>query len=271
MAATAHPQIFGILNITADSFSDGGQYLQPDKALAQAQRLVQGGADVLDIGPASSHPDSQPVDAATEIDRLAAVWPGLCELNVQLSIDSFQTATQAWAIHQGVDWLNDIHGFADPSLYPLLADSDCRLVVMHALQAQGAARRQPPPDEDIWDVVLRFFDRRLTALADAGIASSRLVLDPGMGFFLGDRPEPSLRMLSKLAALKAHFDLPVLVSVSRKSFLRHISGRSVEDSGPVTLAAELWAAQSGVDYIRTHDVAQLRDALAVTDMLQQSQ
>lgn len=270
MARAAHPQIFGILNITADSFSDGGKYLEPESALAQAQRLVQGGADVLDIGPASSHPDSQPVEAETEIERLATVWPQLRELGMPLSVDSFQTATQAWALQQQVDWLNDIHGFADPSLYPRLVDSDCRLVVMHAIQSQGAARRQPPPEEDIWDVVVDFFTRRLAALTDAGIAASRLVLDPGMGFFLGDRPEPSLHMLSKLDELRKHFDLPVLVSVSRKSFLRHISGRTVEQSGPVTLAAELWAAQSGVDYIRTHDVAQLRDALAVTAMLKQS-
>ena len=257
------PCLFGILNITTDSFSDGGAYLDSEKALEQALTLHAGGAKIIDIGPASSHPDSTPVSAQTEIDRLTTIVPALKALNISISIDSYQSQTQRWALQQNVDWMNDIHGFADPALYSDLASSDCRLVVMHAIQSAGAATRSAPPAGDIFDHICRFFDTRLTELMKAGIDQTRIVIDPGMGFFLGDTPEPSLTMLARIDELKKIFGLPVLVSVSRKSFLRALSGRSVEESAPVTLAAELWAAAKGVDYIRTHDPSQLSDALKI--------
>ena len=257
------PCLFGILNITTDSFSDGGAYLDSEKALEQARTLHAGGAEIIDIGPASSHPDSTPVSAQTEIDRLTTIIPALKALNIPISIDSYQPQTQRWALQQNVDWMNDIHGFADPALYSDLASSDCRLVVMHAIQSAGAATRSAPPAGDIFDHICRFFDTRLTDLMKAGIDQTRIVIDPGMGFFLGDTPEPSLTMLARIDELKKIFGLPVLVSVSRKSFLRALSGRSVEESAPVTLAAELWAAAKGVDYIRTHDPSQLSDALKI--------
>ncbi|EJW21457.1 dihydropteroate synthase [alpha proteobacterium IMCC14465] len=257
------PGLFGILNITTDSFSDGGAFLEPEKALEQALSLQAGGADIIDIGPASSHPDSAPVSAQTEIDRLTAIVPDLQSRGITVSIDSYQTQTQRWALQNNVDWMNDIHGFADPGFYPELASSDCRLIVMHAIQSAGAATRTAPPEGDIFDHICRFFDARLAALTKAGISQDRLVIDPGMGFFLGDRPEPSLTMLARIGDLKTTFGLPVLVSVSRKSFLRVLSGRSVSESAPVTLAAELWAAAKGADYIRTHDPSQIRDALKI--------
>ena len=257
------PCLFGILNITTDSFSDGGAYLDSEKALEHARTLHAGGAEIIDIGPASSHPDSTPISAQTEIDRLTTIVPTLKALNIPISIDSYQTQTQRWALQQNVDWMNDIHGFADPALYSDLAASDCRLVVMHAIQSAGAATRTAPPAGDIFDHICRFFDTRLTELTKAGIDQTRIVIDPGMGFFLGDTPEPSLTMLARIDELKKIFGLPVLVSVSRKSFLRALSGRSVEESAPVTLAAELWAAAKGVDYIRTHDPSQLSDALKI--------
>lgn len=260
MTKTA-PKILGILNITSDSFSDGGEFLEPAAALAHAKHLIASGADILDIGAAASSPDSQTVTAEVEIARLASVLPDLQKMGIALSIDSYCTQTQNWALAQGVDWLNDIHGFADATLYERLADSDCRLCVMHAIQSAGAATRDPAPTDDILAHVLRFFDRRLNLLEKAGIARARLVLDPGMGFFLGNQPAPSLHMLAHIDRLKAAFGLPVMVSVSRKSFLRTISKQSIEECASITLAAELWAAALGVDYIRTHDVAQLRQAL----------
>ena len=257
------PKILGILNMTADSFSDGGQFLSPDKAVAQAQALAQGGSDIIDIGPASSHPDSTPVSPQTEIERLASVLPHLMAEGLEISIDSYQPETQLWAMQQGVAWLNDIQGFANPHVQEALVDSSCGLFVMHSIQSAGPAKREPVPEGDILDIVTRFFEQRLTEFDRHGIARDRLVLDPGMGFFLGNDPEPSVRVLSHIEWLKQAFDLPVLVSVSRKSFLRVLSGRSVDESGPVTLAAELWAAGHGVDYIRTHDSRQLGDALAL--------
>ena len=255
------PKIFGIVNITNDSFSDGGQYLAPEKAIAHAQYLVDVGAAVLDIGPASSHPDAGAVTPAEEIARLQGVWAPLKALPASLSVDSFQLETQRWAIAHGADWLNDINGFAEPSLYDELADAPCRLVVMHAIQSKGIARRAPAPDGDIWDHILRFFETRLKALEEAGIARDRLVIDPGMGFFLGNDPQTSLQVLGGLARLKQAFDAPVLICASRKSFLRAIADVSLAEVGPVSLAAELLATAQGVDYIRTHEVAPLAQAL----------
>ena len=256
-------QIFGIVNITADSFSDGGDFLEPQAALAHADKLIEDGAHVLDIGPASSHPDAGDVSAQTEIERLQAVWAGLKAKNLPLSIDSFQPATQRWAMAQGADWLNDINGFQHVDLYDELADYDGRLVVMHAIQSKGIATREAPPAGDIWTHIFKFFDHRLTALEKAGIARSRMVLDPGMGFFLGNVPDVSLAVLAGLNRLKSEFGLPVLVCVSRKSFLRALAGVSVTQSGPISLTAELMAAERGVDYIRTHAPRPLADALAL--------
>jgi dihydropteroate synthase type 2 len=260
-------QIFGILNITADSFSDGGDFLSPDAALAQARKLIDDGAHVLDVGPASSHPDAGDVSPETEIARLSAIWPELQRLGAPISVDSFQPETQQWAMAQGAAWLNDINGFAEPSLYDALAEYDGKLVLMHAIQSKGIATRQDPPEGDIWPHILRFFEARLEALSKAGVASDKITLDPGMGFFLGNKPETSLNVLAGLQRLKSEFGLPVLVCVSRKSFLRALADVGVADSGPISLAAEMLAAAQGVDYIRTHNAKQLADALLLRDRL----
>ena len=261
---TAHrPHIFGIVNITEDSFSDGGQFLNPEAAIAHAADLLAAGADVLDIGPASSHPDARDVSADEEIERLSAIWPDLRAMGCALSVDSFQPETQKWALAQDADWLNDINGFCDPQMQELLADSSCSLVVMHAIQAKGIATRAAPPDGDIWEHILAFFDARLEALTRAGVDPSRCVLDPGMGFFLGNRPETSWVVLRHIDRLKKAFDLPVLLSVSRKSFLRALADCPPDAAGPASLSAELFAARQQVDCIRTHDVGQLNQALKV--------
>ncbi len=260
---TASPTLFGILNVTADSFSDGGKYLETDAALAHAQALMAQGADVIDLGAASSHPDSADVGAAAEIIRLARIVPQLLEAGITVSVDSFEPDVQLWALGQGVQYLNDIQGFPHSDIYPALASASARLVVMHGVQGRGRARRQDVPADQIWDRIFSFFDERLAALAAAGIARERLVLDPGMGFFLGTDPEVSLEVLRHIDRLEARYGLPVLISVSRKSFLRAMTGRDVADIGPATLAAEIFAVAAGAGYIRTHAPGALRDALAV--------
>lgn len=251
--------ILGILNITDDSFFDGGKYLEPAAAIAQGRALAADGAGVLDIGAASSNPDSRGVAPEVEIARLQSVLPALA--GVPLSIDTFSLPVQRWALAQGVAYLNDIEGFADPVLYPALAAAPARLIVMHSVQQGGAATRVDIPPHAIMEQLVRFFDARLAALEAAGIARDRLILDPGMGFFLGTDPETSFTVLRRLGELKIRYRLPLLVSVSRKSFLRRLTGRSAEESGPVSLAAELFAIRQGADYIRTHAPGPLRDAL----------
>ena len=259
-------QILGILNITEDSFSDGGKFLSADAALAHGLKLMGEGADILDIGAASSNPDAKRIAPATEIARLQSVLPALKQKGAALSIDSFEPSVQRWAMGEGVAYLNDIHGFAAPSLYPELAASPCKLIVMHAIQNEGAATRSDVPAEAIFDRATSFFEKRLDTLTRAGIAAHRLILDPGMGFFVGSDPENSLTLLRRLPDLKARFGLPLLVSVSRKSFLRKITGQS-DPAGPAVLAAglaaELYAFLQGADYLRTHAPGPLKAALAV--------
>jgi dihydropteroate synthase type 2 len=261
------PQIVGIVNITADSFSDGGQYLAPDAALEHALRLRAEQADVIELGPASSHPDAARVTADQEQARVAPVLEALAEQGVPVSVDSFLPETQRFALARGASYLNDIQGFPTPDLYELLAASDCRLVVMHSMQRSGPATRLKADPPTVLASIDRFFDQRLGALEAAGIDRERLIIDPGLGYFVGSDPEPSLAILAGIPPLKARFGVPVLVSPSRKSFLRSVVGRDIEGVGPATLAAELYAAAHGADYVRTHDVGALRDALTVTDAI----
>jgi dihydropteroate synthase type 2 len=261
------PSILGILNITEDSFSDGGRYLAPDAAIARARALHEKGAGIIDLGAASSNPDATPVDPAIEIARLRPVVAALKAAAIPVSVDSFSPTVQRWALGEGVEYLNDVRGFPDPVLYPALAAGDARLVVMHAVQEGARAERVRVAPASILDRVLGFFERRIAALEAAGIGRARLILDPGMGFFLGTDDEASYSVLRALPRLRAAFGLPVLVSVSRKYFLRRLTGRAPLEAGAATLAAELFAADRGADYIRTHDPGALRDGLLVRHAL----
>jgi dihydropteroate synthase type 2 len=270
MALSAPMKILGILNITSDSFSDGGKYLEPHAAIFHAQAMAQSGAEIIDIGAASSHPDAQAVAPEVEIARLASVVPELKAKGLSLSIDSFAIEVQRWALEQGVDYLNDIHGFPDASLYPELAGSNAGLIVMHMVQARGVAVRTEVASGEIFDRITAFFDSRIQALTKAGIARDRLILDPGMGQFLGSDPENSLIVLRRLPELKARYGLPLLVSLSRKGFLRKLAGRPVTEAGAASLAAELFAQAQGADYIRTHAPGPLKDAVKVLKTIDKS-
>lgn len=259
----SQPQLFGILNITEDSFSDGGRFLAPDAALAQAEKLIGNGADVLDIGGASSNPNAQPVPVETEIARLRPIVGEGKKRGWAISVDSFAPETQRWALSEGVQYLNDIQGFPYPEHYPALARAEAKLIVMHSVQELGPAKRIETDSKTILDRIVAFFDRRVSALTNAGIARERLILDPGMGFFLGASPEVSLTVLEGLPQIRAAFGLPLLVSVSRKGFLRKLTNRPVAEIGPASLAAELYAARHCADMIRTHDPKAIRDALTI--------
>ena len=258
------PQIVGIVNITADSFSDGGRFLDPRAALAHARRLAADGADIVELGAAASNVAANPVPPAEEIRRLDAVLAALAGSGTPLAVDTSQPETQRFALARGVAYLNDIRGFPDPGVYPDLAAGDCRLVVMHAVTGEGRARRIDLGPGEVWRRIEGFFAERVARLSAAGIARERLILDPGMGFFVSTRADASLHVLTGLDRLKRMFGLPVMVSVSRKSFLAAITGREAPgERGAASLAAELYAAAHGADYIRTHDPGALRDGLRV--------
>jgi dihydropteroate synthase len=266
----APPRIFGIVNATTDSFSDGGKYFDAGAAIAHATKLLDDGADVIDLGAAASNPDAERVTPDDEINRLAPIVRALKARKASISIDTFAPETQRWAIAQHVDWLNDIHGFPDAALYDELARSHVGLVVMHNVAPRGRAQRLDTNPTTIFESLFRFFDDRLAALEGAGVARSRMVIDPGMGFFLGSDPQVSLAVLRRLDELKTRYRLPLLISVSRKSFIRKLADVDVNEAGPATLAAELFAASQGADYLRTHDVKAFKHAFAVWSALQRA-
>ena len=266
------PRLLGIVNITQDSFSDGGRFLNQGAAIEQADNLLAAGADVVDLGAIASNPDAARVSVDTEIERLESVISHLHARGAQVSVDTFRPEVQLYALSRGVAFLNDIHGFPHEAVYPMLAASSCRLIAMHSLHGPNHITRADIPVPDVVDTIIRFFEERLCALEAAGIARKRVIVDPGMGFFLGANPYASFAALAGIDRIKRTLDLPLLVSVSRKSFLRNVTGQSdTARAGAATLAAEIYAALRGADFIRTHDVAALADAMKVLHAAQSAE
>lgn len=260
-------QIVGVVNITTDSFSDGGKFIDADKAIEHAEQLLEDGADILDLGAAASNPHAEHVSAQEEVARLAPVVTHLKTKGAHISIDTTKIEVQRWATEQQVEFLNDIRGFPDSSLYPDLQAASCKLIIMHFISDLDKAVRQPKSPKEVFDSIHSFFETRLPQLRKAGISDDRLIIDPGMGFFLASNPEPSLAVLNGIDELKRRFALPMMIGVSRKSFLKNIGESERADIGPRTLAAELFAAQKGVDYIRTHEPRPLVEALVVMEAI----
>jgi dihydropteroate synthase type 2 len=256
--------IFGIVNVTRDSFSDGARFLDPAAAIAHAERLLADGADVIDVGAESTHPDAEDVRADEEIRRLTPIVQALRQRGANVSVDTCKPEVMRAMTALGVHWLNDVHGFRTPAALAAAAAAPphVRCVVMHSRSTAARAERREHGADTLLAELRTFFDERLAAFASVGIGPERLVFDPGMGFFLGNGVLPSLTVLRHLPEL-AQWGVPVLVSVSRKSFLGELTGRPVGERGPGTLAAELWASRHGADCVRTHDVAALRAGLAV--------
>jgi dihydropteroate synthase type 2 len=255
------PEIVGIVNITDDSFSDGT--LDVDAAIAHGERLLADGADWLDLGAESSNPAGVGVPAEVEVRRLMPLihyFRG----RIRLSVDTVKPTVMAAALDAGVEMINDVSGGADSASYQVLRDhSHARWVLMHARNRGARAERVDHGATDVLDAVEAFVEERMRT---CGVAPERLILDPGMGFFLGSGPEPSLAVLRGLPWLSA-LGFPLYVGVSRKSFLGALTSRAVHERGAATLAAELWAAEQGVAYLRTHDVRALADALTVWSAL----
>ncbi len=260
--------IFGIVNITTDSFSDGGMFIETDKAIAHALQLAENGANVIDLGAASSNPHTSPVSIEEEIARLSPVIKALKEKGIKISIDTFKPEVQKFCMEQGVEYINDIQGFPFPEFYPELAKSNCKLVVMHSVQRLGTATIVETNPEEVFNSMMAFFEERINALKNAGISEDRLILDPGMGYFLGSNPESSILMLKRFNEVKEKFGLLVMIAVSRKSFLGKICGSDVKDRLAPTLAAEIFAYKKGADYLRTHDVKSLSQALKIINYLE---
>lgn len=258
------PAVMGVLNVTPDSFSDGGDFIAPERALARARAMIQAGADIIDIGAESTRPykGAQPVTAADELARLKPVLAGVVALGVPVSIDSMKAEVTALALEQGVAIANDVWGLQrDAGMAPLVAAKGVSVIVMHNRDSVDSAI-------DIMADMKAFFLRSLDIAAKAGIAREKIVLDPGIGF--GKTAEQSMIALARLRELDM-FGLPVLVGASRKRFIASVSPSEPSGRLAGSIAAHLIAAQKGAKIIRTHDVAETLQALKVANAIESKQ
>ena len=250
------PLVMGVLNVTPDSFSDGGQFMDPAVAVAHAAEMAQQGADILDIGAESTRPYGDPVPVSTDDEkaRLAPVLPEVVKLGLPVSIDTIKASIATWALDQGAAIVNDVWGLQrDPDIAPLVAKRGVPVIVMHNREAADAAI-------DIVADVLAFFSRSLEIAARAGIARKNIVLDPGIGF--GKTPEQSMTCLARLAEFK-RFGLPLMVGASRKRFINTVTPSTPAERIGGSIAAHLLAVQKGAAIVRVHDVAETVQALRV--------
>ena len=254
------PVVMGILNITPDSFSDGGQFLDQQKALDHAWQMIEDGATIIDLGGESTRPGAKTVSAQEEQDRVLPILEKLQNAGVALSIDTYKSQTMQYALQTGVDILNDISGFRDPANLAVATSSKTvGLCVMH-MQNTPATMQINPQYANVLEDVRKFFAETLLNLSHAGIASNRIALDPGFGF--GKTVEHNLHMLHRLEIFKA-FDTALLVGLSRKKMISHILGSPNQDKTVASVAAALLAVERGANIIRVHDVRATVDAVRV--------
>jgi dihydropteroate synthase len=259
-AQIPEPIVMGVVNVTPDSFSDGGEWLDPDAAVAHGRELVAQGAAILDVGGESTRPGAQPVTAAEELRRVMPVLEGLAGAGARLSIDTSKAAVAAAALDAGATLVNDVTALrGDPAMAALVAQHGCDVCLMHMLGEPRTMQRDPRYD-DVVDDVKAFLAQRLELAVAAGVAEERVWLDPGIGF--GKTVDHNLELLARLDELVA-LGRPVVVGTSRKSFLGVISGRAAGERVPATIATNVLALARGARVFRVHDVAQARDALLV--------
>ncbi len=262
----ARTLLMGILNVTPDSFSDGGRHDAPAAALDHARTLMAQGADIIDVGGESTRPGSQRISAQEELARILPVLTGLRGFACAVSIDTFKPDVAAAAIRAGAHAINDILGLqGDPDMARVAARTGAPLIAMHNRGLDPTA--DVDPARDIVADMIAFFTRTLEIAEQAGVDRHRIILDPGIGF--GKTPEQNLIALNRLGEVKARFDLPVLVGASRKRFIGTLTGREAADRDAGSLGAHLTAVARGADIIRAHDVRLHADALKVADAVLQ--
>lgn len=255
----SRPLVMGIVNVTPDSFSDGGQHLQHDAAIAHARQLIAEGADIIDIGGESTRPGAQPVSVQQELDRVLPVIAALRGIPVPISIDTCKPEVMRAAIAAGAQMVNDINALQDAAALDAVAASGVAVCLMHK-QGNPQTMQQQPHYRDVFVEVGDFLRGRIAAAQAAGIARERIVIDPGFGF--GKTLAHNLDLLRHLDKLR-ELGIPVLAGLSRKSMLGAITGQDADQRVAASVAAALIAVQRGASIVRVHDVRETVDALRV--------
>ncbi len=254
----------GIVNVTPDSFSDGGLYLEAEAAIAHGHELIAEGADILDVGGESTRPGAAAVGAKEEIRRVVPVIEELAAAGaVPVSIDTSKAEVAAAAVDAGATIVNDVTALSDPAMASLCAERAVMLVLMH-MQGSPRTMQEDPTYDDVVTDVRDFLGTRVESAVAAGVAEERIWIDPGIGF--GKTVEHNLELIRRLGELRV-LGRPILLGVSRKSFLGRLTGREVGDRLGASLAAAIAGVQAGAAGVRVHDVGPTRDALAVLDAL----
>ncbi|HET6422616.1 MAG TPA: dihydropteroate synthase [Planctomycetaceae bacterium] len=257
---SGRPLLMGIVNVTPDSFSDGGQNFAAGQAVEHALRLEDAGADLLDLGAESTRPGAEPVSLDEELWRLMPVVEQLAaRVQIPLSIDTYKAEVARQTLAAGAAIINDISGLQfDPEMLPVIAETQAGVVCMH-IQGTPQTMQRAPHYDDVVAEICGYFHERLDLMASAGVQPEQIVFDPGIGF--GKTSEHNLQLLSHIAELRA-VGRPILIGHSRKGFLKRILGRPVDERQSGTLGVSLALAEQGTDILRVHDVAATRDALA---------
>jgi len=255
-----HPRVMGIVNVTPDSFSDGGRFNSAERAVEHALKLVEEGADMLDIGGESSRPGAEPVTLDEELQRVIPVVERLAgKIGVPISVDTYKPEVMRAAIAAGADIINDIRALQEPGALAVVAASNVGVCLMH-MQGTPQTMQQDPHYADVTAEVRNVLGDRAQAAIAAGIARERIMLDPGFGF--GKRSEHNIALLRHLSGQCA-LGYPVLVGLSRKSVLGHLTGSGVDQRLPASVAAAVVSAMKGAKILRVHDVAATVEALKV--------
>jgi dihydropteroate synthase len=260
----ARYRLMGVVNVTPDSFSDGGLFLEPERAVQRARELVAGGADLLDLGGESTRPGARAVTAEEELGRVAPVIAGLRDVGVPISIDTSKVAVAETALDAGAEIVNDVTALrAEPELAELCAQRDCVAILMH-MQGSPRTMQESPTYDDVVDDVKAFLAERIEFATASGVSEERIWVDPGIGF--GKTLEHNLELLRRLAELR-ELGRPIVIGTSRKSFLGTLTGREVDERLGGTIASNVLALRAGAEVLRVHDVLEVQQAVRVAEAI----